>query len=342
MDDRKSRVLQAIIEDYVSTAEPVGSRTLARKYHLGVSPATIRNEMSDLEEMGYLEQPHTSAGRIPSSLGYRYFVDFLMEVREPVAEEERRISEAFRRRLSEVEWLIQQTARLLSDLTNYTSIVAGPEFKEAAFYRLEVLPLEDGRALLLLVTDTGIVEKQMVDLPEGVSPDDLQRFSRLINRHLGGQSIDCIASSNLRELEFELRHYRALLLQMLEFLESAAREAEHRRFYLGGAPNILGQPEFRDATKAKGLLESLQREDVMAQILACDRDDRSSPVSISIGEEIKYKEFTDCSVITATYRIGGKTVGRVGVLGPRRMEYARVVALVDRVARELSDLFGRR
>jgi heat-inducible transcriptional repressor len=339
LDDRKSQVLRAVIEDYINTAEPVGSRTIARKYQLGVSPATIRNEMADLEELGYLEQPHTSAGRIPSDRGYRYYVDTLMETRQVSLQEQETIRLAFERRIHEVDVLIRETVRLLSESTNLATVAAGPQLRSVRFRELHLLPLGGERALLVYVTDSGFVENQVFDLPVEVTMLELQRISGLLTEHLRGRSVESLSRHSLQQLHDELRRYGTLLEQTLDFLTAAQQPGDRQRLYVGGTANILNQPEFRDVDKVRTLFSVLEKEDLMQEVLGTD--DRGPGVSVQIGEEIRLREMQDCSVVTATYRVGGNTVGRIGVIGPKRMEYAKVVAVVENVSRYLNDRLDR-
>lgn len=346
MDDRKSQVLRAIIDDYVSTAEPVGSRTIAKKYRIGVSPATIRNEMADLEEMGYIEQPHTSAGRVPSSRGYRYYVDYLMDTAKLAPEEEDRICHVFQRRIGELDTMIQRTARLLSETTHYASLIAGPQVGKSVFRQLQIIPIGPDRAMLVMVTESGVVENEIIEVPVEVTLMELGRISGLISERLRGQTLDGLNPGDLRVLMNELSRYKALLEQTVDFLGRSAGEEHQERIYLGGTTNILGQPEFRDVNKVKALFEALEQEKVVHDILLDnpDRPDAEAQlaVDITIGEEIRYREVQDCSLISASYRIGNQLVGRIGVLGPKRMEYAKVVAVVEEVAKRLSAVWPKR
>lgn len=341
MDERKSQVLRAIIQDYITTAEPVGSRTLARRYRLGVSPATIRNEMADLEELGYLEQPHTSAGRVPSSRGYRYYVDCLMEAKDVSPEDEATIEMAFKRRIGEIDTLIQQTARVLAETTSYPSMVLGPQFQRPHFHQLHLVPISEDRALLVLVTDEGIVENEIIEMPVEITMLDVQRFVRSVSEKLRGQPLHELNPTAVRELQQDLYRYRALLGQTLDFVTRTGEEVDQERVYLGGTTKIMGQPEFRDVQKVKMLFEVLEQERVVHDILSRSSGHSDERVDIQIGEEIQIHELRDCSVISATYRVGDQTVGRLGVLGPRRMEYAKVAAIVEDVSRRLSDSFQR-
>lgn len=335
MDHRKSRVLQAIIEDYVSTAEPVGSRTIARKYNLGVSPATIRNEMFDLEELGYLEQPHTSAGRIPSDRGYRYYVDCLMQSQEVGGPERDTIRRTFERKVREIDILVRETARLLSDTTHLTAVLSGPQIERATFKELRLVPMGGDKAVLIYITDSGFIENQVLDLPMEVTMLELQRVSDVLNEQLRGQRVESLSRVALQGLQRELSKYGALLEQALLFLDQGSEPADRQRLYLGGTTRMLDQPEFRDVDKLRSLLQLLEHEDVVADILDVGRE--TEGVQIQIGEEIRVRELTDCSVISTTYRLGDQVIGKMGVIGPKRMEYGKVVGIMNSISRHLGD-----
>lgn len=340
LDERKNRVLQAIVEDYVATAEPVGSRTIARKYSLGVSPATIRNEMADLEQMGYLEQPHTSAGRIPSDRGYRYYVDCLMEAQQVDPSEEELIRRTFERKVREVDTLIRETARILSETTHLTAVVVGPQISKAHFRELRLVPLTEGRAVLIFITDSGFVENQVVELPMEVTMLELQKVSEILNQELRGQPIESLSRAAIRALQRELKRYGALLEQTLQFLSQNLEPGEKRRLYLGGTTNILSQPEFRNVEKIKSLFSVLENDELVTDLLDTVEPTDEQP-AIQIGEEIKVREMADCSLVSAIYRLGDEIIGRVGVIGPKRMEYARVVSVMQAVTRQLSAATAR-
>lgn len=340
LDERKNKVLQAIIEDYVATAEPVGSRTIARKYHLGVSPATIRNEMSDLEELGYLEQPHTSAGRIPSDRGYRYYVDCLMERREVQPSEEELIRRTFERKAREIDSLVRETARLLSDTTHLTTVISGPQISKAHFRELRLVPLGGDKAVLVYITDSGFVENQVLEMPVEVTMLELQRVSEVLNDQLRGQPVEALSRAAVRTLQQELHKYGALLEQTMQFLGASLEPGDKHRVYLGGTTHMLNQPEFRDIDKVRNLLTLLEDEHRVSELLSsADGVDRAA---IQIGEEIKVRELADCSVVSATYRLGGDVIGRIGVIGPKRMEYARVVGIVNSVTKHLAEAGQRK
>lgn len=335
MDDRKNKVLQAIVEDYVATAEPVGSRTIARKYDLGVSPATIRNEMSDLEEMGLIEQPHTSAGRVPSDKGYRYYVDCLMQSREVDPTEEATIRRSFERKVREIDTLVRDTTRLLSDTTHLTAVISGPQMQKANFRELRLVPLGGDKAVLVYITDSGFVENQVLEMPVEVTLLELQRVSDVLNEQLKGQPVEALSRTAVRTLQHELRRYGALLEQTLLFLGQKLEPGDKHRLYLGGTTNMLSQPEFRDVGKVRTLLSLLENDQIVAELLSNEAG--GDKTSIQIGEEIKVRQMTDCSVVSATYRLGEQVIGRVGVIGPKRMEYARVVGIMNAITRHLAE-----
>lgn len=333
LDERKSKVLQAIIEDYVATAEPVGSRTIARKYHLGVSPATIRNEMSDLEELGFLEQPHTSAGRIPSDRGYRYYVDCLMQSTGITPQDDLLIRRTFERKAAEIDMLIRETARLLSDTTRLAAVVTGPQWQHAHVRELRLVPVSSDKVVLLYLTDSGFVDNQLLDLPMEVTMLELQRVTDLLNEQVKGQPVHSLSRTAIRALQSELQKYGGLLEQALQFMERQVEDAGRQRIYLGGTTNILAQPEFRDIDKVRGLFDLLEHEDAVAGVLSAGAG-KGGPV-VSIGEETRIQQLADCSVVSTTYRLGDQVIGRMGVIGPKRMEYGRVVGILDSVSKHL-------
>jgi heat-inducible transcriptional repressor len=333
LDERKNKILQAIIEDYVATAEPVGSRTIARKYQLGVSPATIRNEMSDLEDLGFLEQPHTSAGRIPSDRGYRYYVDCLMQSTHISPEDESLIRRTFERKVAEIDLLIRETARLLSDTTRLAAVVTAPQWQRAQVRELRLVPVGGDKVVLLYMTDTGFVDNQILDLPAEVTMLELQRVSDLLNEQVKGQPVQTLSRTAIRALQSELQKYGGLLEQALHFMERQIEDGGRQRIYLGGTTNILVQPEFRDIDKVRGLFGLLEHDDAVASLLSTD-ENQQGPV-VSIGEETRIQELADCSVVSTTYRLGDQVIGRMGVIGPKRMEYGRVVGILDYISKHL-------
>lgn len=338
LDERKKKILQTIVNDYVSTAEPVGSRTLARKYGLGLSPATIRNEMADLEVLGYLAQPHTSAGRIPSPQGYRFYVDCLLEPPRISAHEVNLITNWYQTRVRSIEEVFQETAKIISRMTRNITLVTAPQLSQSTFKYLQFLPLDDRRAIVIIVTDAGFVENKVIDIPQGTSFHDLQQIAAGINRRLGGLGFDRIKQSLLREIKDDLLADPALFEAALTILRQALAVDKSERVYLGGTTQLLNQPEFRDVDKIRGLLNMLEEEKLLADIIHMNDGEG---VVVTIGEENKFSGIQDCSMVQATYRIEGQVIGTLAVLGPTRMEYGKIMAVLEFMHRHLGEMLKK-
>lgn len=338
MDDRKRMILNAIILDYIATADPVGSRTIARKYNLGVSPATVRNEMSDLEEMGLIEQPHTSAGRIPSQSGYRYYVDCLMQ-KEPVADEARElIHNELLNRIRETEVLIQITGKLLSELTNYTALVLSPIYGKNSFKHIQLLPVENNKAVLVVVLDNGHVEHRLVDVPESIREEEYSSVTALLNEHLRGLSLAQWRPGLLNIIYDQLDDWKKFLGYLTEQIEDSIANEQGQKIYLGGTLKILNQPEFKQVDKVKPLFELLEEKNTLREFL---HHEQENGVVIKIGSENRHEVMKDCSLITATYHLNGKLIGTLGLLGPTRMEYSKAVSIVEYLSNTLKDSFNK-
>lgn len=326
LDERKRYVLQAIVLDYIATAEPVGSRSLSRKYNLGVSPATIRNEMADLEEMGFIEQPHTSAGRIPTNLGYRFYVDWLMDKYQIENSEEQFIKSTLQK-IKHTEDIIEETGKILSHLTNYTALVMSPQYDISNCQSIHLLPYQHNKALAVIVSEGGYVEHKIIDIPESFSNQELSKINSVINRSLKGKSLKNWRYTMLKDVYDELSKQQQVLSAALEILDDAMNsEVEKEKLFFGGTLNILSLPEFRNIEKVKGLLEFLEQKEKIRDILT---PDPAQGILIKIGSENILHNLQDFSIITATYSMDGKTFGTIGLLGPTRMEYAKAVAILE-------------
>ncbi|MCL6631074.1 MAG: heat-inducible transcriptional repressor HrcA [Alicyclobacillus herbarius] len=334
LTDRQKLILGAVVEDYVFSAEPVGSRTLSKHERIRYSAATIRNEMADLEEMGYLAQPHTSAGRVPSQRGYRFYVDHLMMQTEIDAQTVQRLREVFQQRIDEVERMIQQTAIVVSQLTSYTSIVSGPRVHSERIRHVQILPLAAGRAVAIIVTTAGTVYDRPIQIPEDMSAAELERLVNLLNSKLAGGSLAYMKSTLYREIANEmagvLEHYEGALGVLDELLKVSEQKKDP--VFVGGATNVLAQPEFHDVDKARPLLALLEQADAVYSLLPTE----SVGIQVRIGAENAEPTLQDCTVIAATYSVNGQPVGRIGVLGPTRMNYARVMQILDYTAGALT------
>lgn len=333
LDARKRKVLEAIIMDYIATAEPVGSRTIARKYDLGVSPATIRNEMADLEEMGLIEQPHTSAGRIPSDAGYRYYVDCIME-RDILANEAKTLIEnSFQTKIKQLEELIQVSLKILSSMTSYTSLVLAPQLGKSTLQLIQLIQVEPGKALIVIITDGGRIENRIIDIPEAVTKMDLEIVSTVLNQKFKGLPVKDWDKTVLKAVQSQLLRQQRVVSMALEILDSLLGEENDDKVYLAGALNILNQPEFKDVSKVKNLLELLENEDTLSDML---KEEIEGGIHVKIGGENKYESIKECSLITATYKVDGRTLGTIGLLGPTRMQYAQAMSILEFITDTLS------
>ncbi len=339
MDERKRSILQAIITDYISTAEPIGSRTIARKYDLGISSATIRNEMSDLEMLGFLEQPHASAGRIPSAKGYRFYVDCLLAP-SAITEQEiiliDRWYEAKARRLDEV---FQETVKILARMTRNVSLILAPNSVQSVFKYMKFLPLDEHRAIVVIVTDTGFVDNKIIDLPDGTAIEDLHSIAEHINNRLSGSPLEQIKLSGLKDIKNDFWFDESVYRAAIDVLQDTLTK-KSERVYTGGATQLLEQPEFRDIEKVRNLLKMLEQEQLITDILQ-SREQTGNQLSVTIGHENKFSGIKDCSIIQATYQIEGQVVGTVAVLGPTRMEYGKIIGVLAFMQNHLGEVLKK-
>lgn len=323
LDARKQKILQAIIQDYISSAEPVGSRTIARKYDLGVSAATIRNEMFDLEMMGYLEQPHTSAGRIPSLKGYRFYVDCLLEPTKITDAEKQFVCAWFQDKVSSVDQIFQSTAKVLARITHNVTLVMASQRLNSKLKYIRFLPLDERRAIMIVVTDTGQVENCLYPRPAGASLDDLNIIAQRLTNYLAGMAMDHIDEKTIEA--FHETIVDDVELYRLAFRSMGQALHKGQQFYKGGTMELLNKPEFKDVDKAKSLFTMLEEQDVVANIL----HDEGETVTVRIGEEAKLSPINDCSIIETTFTDHDVVLGKLAVLGPARMEYAKIIGLLD-------------
>jgi len=335
LTDRQKLILQAVIDDYVRSAEPVGSRTISKRTDVTFSPATIRNDMADLEELGYLTQPHTSAGRIPSNKGYRFYVDHLITPEKLSSADIKRVKMAFAEQFVEFEQLIQQTASVLSELTSYTSIVLGPDVFNTTLKHIQLVPLTHDSAVTIMVTNTGQVENRKISIPAEISISDMEKLINLLNHKLIGVPIYQLKARLYSEIADELKKHFTQYKEALQLLEKTFTPEKEERIFLGGTTNIFAQPEFRDVEKVRGLFELLEQHDRLQGIIASD-DDPSSGIQVKIGQENMDEAVSHCSIITASYYYEGQNMGKLSILGPTRMEYRKVISLLDYFTRDLS------
>lgn len=334
LDERKRQILQSIIKDYVETAEPVGSRAVVRKHDLKISAATVRNEMADLEEMGYLEQPHTSAGRIPSERGFRYYVDCMME-NETLSEEQLEdLRKAITSSVRDLDQVIAQIAQFLSQITRYTSFVIVPSVSATQFRYLQLISLNPGQALIILVTDLGVIMHRKIDIPLSVTNEDLENIGSLFNKVFASRRLDELRRTDLRALREELYQRRKVIDTALDALELLLQSSKEERVVVSGVLNLLNEPEFKDLEKLRRFLSLLEEEGAIKNRLPQDIGDN---VNITIGRE-NPEDMKDMSVVMAGYKTFGE-MGKIGVIGPVRMEYWRAAGTVEAVRDLLKETF---
>lgn len=338
LDERKFLILQAIIDDYITTAMPVGSRTISRKSGVGFSPATIRNEMSDLEELGYLDQPHTSAGRVPSVKAYRLYVDHLVKVARLSNDEREQMHEHINHRSEQVESVIRSAANVLSDATHYTSVIVAPKLSTLRIKHVQLVPVADKMALMIIVTNAGIVKDAVIRVPEGLDADHLYAISRMLTQKLADKPLEAVRQS-FSELLRDNEINRRLLGETLSVIEHKLEAEDSTDIVIGGGANLLSYPEYSDVEKAKNFLSVLESKDTIRKLIGRDG---GMEVTIRIGPENGVPELSDCSIVTARYRVGDNSSGTLGIIGPTRMNYNRVISVLDFMGRALSEVLSDR
>ena len=335
LTERSKRILEAIIEDYIVTAEPIGSRTVTRSHGLSLSPATVRNVMADLEEMGFLASPHTSAGRVPTDKAYRFYVDSLLEVRNIARDEQEEIRKRCSLSGSDLGKVFKETSRMLSSLSHYTGIVVAPRFTANVFRHIEFIKLGGGRLLVILVSRNGTVQNKIIETEDEIRSADLVRMSNYLNHLLKGLTIAQVKEKIVSEMRSDKVKYDAMLTKALEFSRQTLPESDSEVFIEGQA-NILEQPEFTDVQRMKDVFRAFEEKGQLLSLL--DRCMEAQGVNIYIGTEAHLSQMVGMSLITATYMTGRNTLGVLGVIGPTRMGYAKVIPIVDYTAQLVSRL----
>ncbi|PZD94047.1 heat-inducible transcriptional repressor HrcA [Paenibacillus sambharensis] len=337
LTERQRMILNAIVDDYIRSAEPVGSRSISKRGGVGFSPATIRNEMADLEELGFLEQPHTSAGRIPSTKGYRYYVDHLVKLEEVNEGDLLRVRSFFAKKMNQMEQIIQHAAMILSNMTNYTSIVLGPETFDNSLRAFQLVPLNDSSAVAIIVTNTGHVENRTISIPPDFDMSELEKVVNILNTKLAGVPLHRLQSKLFSEVGEELGRYVDHCEMIMDSLGKALSSESEHRVFLSGASNMLTQPEFKDVDKVKTIMDWLDETPVLMKAFTS----LPSGIQVRIGSENDHDAIHTCSLITASYSIDGKSLGTIGLLGPTRMDYGKVISLLDVLSKDMAVLLGR-
>ncbi len=339
LNERSQNILEAIVEDYISSAEPVGSRAISRKHSFNLSPASVRNVMADLEEMGLLCSPHTSAGRIPTGKGFQYYIDTLLEVRDLNQNEKQNLRNSYRFQNMKMEDVMQEVGRVLSGLSQYTGLVMAPKFISTVFRQIEFIRLSQGRLLMIYVSETGLVQNKVIEANPSLTAQDLEYISNYLNSELNGLSIHDVRIKLKEELRKDRIHYDQLKQQALNLSCAALQDEVEDQLYVSGASLMLGQPEFSTPEKMKQLVQAFESKKVLIELL--DRGQSAQGVQIFIGSESSDIDLQGCSLITSNFSNQKGAIGTLGVIGPVRMNYSQVVPIVDFTAQLVSRVLDR-
>ena len=340
LNDRKMQILQAIIKNYLETAEPVGSRTISRHSPLGLSSATIRNEMADLEELGFIVQPHTSAGRIPSSKGYRLYVDQLLQSgRVPNEDETRVLAAMLKDKTHQLDEVLKEIGQLLSAVTRYPTVVTLPQVKRTKLRHLQLIPMEGRNVLLVIITDGNIVRNHMLKVARPLSQEEGNRLSQVLNDNLQGLTMEEINLPVIQKMRRELGADQDIVTDLMDAIQSTIQYADDVELYATGTTNILDFPEFSDISRARALMEVFQKKDDILQTIGDPHSmGPGENIRITIGTENQLEPMQDCSVVTTTYSVGGRNIGSISVIGPVRMDYGKVISTLGAMMQDFQKL----
>ena len=338
LDERKVKILDAIIRNYLATGEPVGSRTISKFTDLNLSSATIRNEMSDLEELGYILQPHTSAGRIPSDKGYRFYVDHLMQEKDrEVAEMKEFVIE----KTEKMEAVLKQVAKLLANNTNYATMVTAPSYHHNKIKFIQLSHMDEEQILAVVVLNNNIVKNQVITVEESLDNETLLKLNILLNSGLNGLSLEEINLATIARLKEQAGIHSSIVGNVMDTLAQALSEEEDLQIYTSGATNILKYPELSDSERATNLLAAFEEKEELKSLVSETLSDEETGIQVYIGNETPIRTMQDCSVVTATYELGEGVKGTIGIIGPKRMDYENVMDNLKTLKKQLEGIFDK-
>ena len=339
LTDRKKKILQAIIRNYLESGEPVGSRTISKYTDLNLSSATIRNEMADLEEMGYILQPHTSAGRIPSDAGYRLYVDELMLEKQKEVDE---LKGELLDKEEKLDHLLKQTAKLLAVNTNYATMVSAPTIHRNKLKFIQLTKVNAEQLLAVIVVEGNVIKNSIIDIAQEMDEETILKLNILLNTHLNGLSIEEINLAMITALKQQAGIHSNLIGEVIDAVAQAIHEEEDLEIYTSGANNILKYPELSDNHKASELINTLEEKQVLGRLVKDTLSDESSTgIQVYIGNESPITAMKDCSIVTATYDLGEGMKGTIGIIGPKRMDYDKVVDNLKNVMNQLDSIYKK-
>jgi len=332
LTDREKQILNNLIDYYIASADPVGSRAIANKFKMGISSATVRNTLQDLEEMGLVKQPHTSAGRVPTDLGYRVYVDYLLKPETLTVEEKEAIKSSILKESRGINELLGQTCKILGDITHQLGVTIAPKFEEGTLKRLELIPVTEGRIMVVVVVRSGLARSVVLEVETSISETDMLEVESVLNERLAGLTLGHIRDTVSKRLADASGHGRLINL-IIDSKEKIWSEERTGDIHLSGADHLLVQPEFSNVQKISGLIKLLEDGTVLSDFLS---DAQEEGLVITIGRENKFSEIMNCSLVTSTYQVG-KITGTIGIIGPTRMPYNKLVSVVELTARTITE-----
>ena len=338
LDERKQKILHAIIQNYLETGEPVGSRTISKYADLGLSSATIRNEMSDLEEMGYIIQPHTSAGRIPSDMGYRFYVDQLMKEKEQEVTE---MKELMIQRQDKMELVLKQMAKVLAANTNYATMITSPQYHRTKLKFIQLSVISEDQLLAVVVAEGNVVKNKVIPISHGLDNETILKLNILLNTSLNGLTMEEINLSTIAKLKEQAGIHSEVINSVLDAVAEAIQMDDDLEVYTSGTTNIFKYPELADSTKASALLSAFEDKQQLASLMEDMKDEDDTGIQVYIGNETPGQTMKDCSVVTTTYELGEGMRGTIGIVGPKRMDYEKVVDNLKTLTNQLDLIFNK-
>jgi heat-inducible transcriptional repressor len=339
LDERKLKILKAIIQNYLDTGEPVGSRTISKDTDLNLSSATIRNEMADLEELGYIIQPHTSAGRIPTDKGYRLYVDILLEDKTQEVDDMKNI---LIEKADKLENLLKQVAKLLAANTNYATMVTTPQYKKKVKF-IQLTEIDENQILAVIVFEGNIIKNQIIPVSTSLDKETILKLNIIVNTFLQGLDLEEINLPVITQMKDQAGDYRTIVNDILEAIMKVVADDDDFKIYTSGATNILKYPELSDKDKATELLYTLEEKKMLTEVIQNKMEDEDTRgIQVYIGNETPVESMKDCSVVTATYEIDEGIYGKVGIIGPKRMDYEKVVGTLQTLMVQLDDIFKKK
>lgn len=342
LDERKIKILNSIIQTYLITGEPVGSRTISKYTDLNLSSATIRNEMSDLEDLGYIVQPHTSAGRIPSDKGYRFYVDNLMK--EKIAEVDE-MKDVLIEKADKLDHLLKNVAKLLAVNTNYATMISAPQYKRNKLKFIQLSRVEENQLLVVVMLEGNLIKNRLIEVDERVSEDEVAKLNILINTFLQGLNLQEINMELIQRMKVQAEGYGQIIGHIIDAIAVVIQEEDDLEIYTSGATNLLKYPELGDREKASELLYTMEEKKALSELIVDQEDsgeENKNPIQIYIGSESPVSTMKDCSIVTATYELEEGVQGTIGIIGPRRMDYKKVVGNLQTMMNQLDDIFKKK